>query len=80
MHRLSRKEVASQELPFDDIQLFYSFTMSKVELGHTEVLGSLDDTEVVKAKPKSSNQPARYDPVIVLDMPDAEATGIEGIS
>lgn len=76
--RISRTDIAQGQLPFDEVSLYYSFTMSRVELGHTEVLSSYTDTEVVKARPKTSRQPGNFDSVIVLDTPDAEATGVEG--
>lgn len=53
--------------------------MSRVELGHTEVLQSSLDTEVVKAKPQSGTQSSRFDTVIVLDSAEAEATGVQGV-
>ena len=62
------------------LQLYYSFTMSRLELGHSEVLSSYNDTEVVRAKPAVHGQPSRFDPVIVLDTPEAESTGVQGKS
>lgn len=74
----AQRTVATKSLPFDSVKLYYTFTMSRVELGHTEVLGSSSDTEIVRAKPKVGKQASHFDPVIVLDSPEAEATGVEG--
>lgn len=79
MAPLSRANIARSSLPFQTVSLYYNMTLSRVELGHTEVLSSFKDTEIVKAQPASGNRSGIYDTVIVYDTPDAEATGVEGM-
>lgn len=80
LHPLPRSEIPLADLPIDTVKLFHTFSVSRVELGHTEVLGSSLDKEILRAKPRSQTQSARFDTVIVLDSDEAESTGVQGRS
>lgn len=77
---LSRARMADSSLPFSSISLYHNITITRVELGHKEVLSSEQtDVEIVKAQPALGKRPASYDTIIVYDTPDAESTGVEGM-
>lgn len=75
---LSRQDLLRAPLPFETVSIYHSVSFSRYELGHTEAVPSLNVMETLKARPATGKQPARFDPIIVLDTSEAESTGVQG--
>jgi len=73
--RTSNQAAHTYPLPFSKLNVFHQFKFSPHALQDEE-----DESDVVKAIPISSKLPSgRFDPVVVLQTDDAEATGMTGM-
>ncbi|KAH9910428.1 uncharacterized protein B0H18DRAFT_1130155 [Fomitopsis serialis] len=65
-------KTAMSNMPFDRVDVFHGIKYSPEPLTDAK-----EETDAVKARPSSGDQPGRFDTVVVLQDADAEATGLQ---
>ena len=68
-----QQENATSYLPFSHLDIFHTLKFSTISLSN-----DIAKSNVIKARSDIASEPAHFDPAIILQGDDAEATGLQG--
>lgn len=74
---LAAGRLRNASLPFNSLDIYHGFRFCLDSLGNDVDMGD-EETDSVKAKPRSSGSPPRFDTVIVMVSDECESTGLQG--
>jgi hypothetical protein len=74
---LTAGHLRNASLPFNSLDIYHGFRFCLDSLGNDVDVGD-EETDSVKAKPRSSGSLPRFDTVIVMVSDECESTGLQG--
>jgi hypothetical protein len=75
---LSKRRLELTQVPFDRLNVYHGFKFLREELTIDETEERLQEKDWVRARPSSTKQEERFDPVVVMRSEDCEPTGVQG--